>query len=131
MLTFPDGQITVTGSTISANSALNAGGGLFNYGGRLTVTDSALQGNTAPGDGDAVYSAADAENATNVNGSCIASNGAVAAFNEQSALQSFTGNWWGSADGPSGSGPGTGDSVSDYIDFSNWLIEPPSICAAP
>ena len=30
-------------------------------------------------------------------------------------------NWWGNASGPSGSGPGTGDSASANVDFSLWL----------
>ena len=31
-----------------------------------------------------------------------------------------TNNWWGDASGPSGSGPGTGGIVSDYVDFDPW-----------
>ncbi len=30
-------------------------------------------------------------------------------------------NWWGSASGPSGTGPGTGDSALGSVDFSGWL----------
>jgi hypothetical protein len=30
-------------------------------------------------------------------------------------------NFWGDASGPSGQGPGTGDTVSDYVDYSNYL----------
>jgi parallel beta-helix repeat protein len=33
-------------------------------------------------------------------------------------------NWWGAANGPSGSGPGDGDPVGDYIDFDPWLTSP-------
>src|SRR3990170_7365882 len=29
-------------------------------------------------------------------------------------------NWWGSCDGPSGSGPGSGDAVSNYVAFTQW-----------
>jgi len=29
-------------------------------------------------------------------------------------------NWWGSADGPSGEGPGTGDAVSTNVDYDPW-----------
>ena len=36
-------------------------------------------------------------------------------------------NWWGAADGPSGFGPGTGDSVSDHVDFTPWLT---GLCTA-
>jgi len=30
-------------------------------------------------------------------------------------------NWWGDATGPSGEGPGSGDSISTNIDYSPWL----------
>jgi parallel beta-helix repeat protein len=35
-----------------------------------------------------------------------------------------TWNWWGAANGPSGSGPGDGDPVNDYVDYDPWLISP-------
>jgi parallel beta-helix repeat protein len=33
-------------------------------------------------------------------------------------------NWWGASDGPSGFGPGTGDSVSNEVDYTPWLTFP-------
>lgn len=33
-------------------------------------------------------------------------------------------NWWGSPDGPSGYGPGSGDPISDHLDFDPWLSSP-------
>ncbi|MEW5760773.1 MAG: right-handed parallel beta-helix repeat-containing protein, partial [Candidatus Thermoplasmatota archaeon] len=33
-------------------------------------------------------------------------------------------NWWGSVDGPSGEGPGTGDEVNRNVIYYPWLIEP-------
>ena len=33
-------------------------------------------------------------------------------------------NWWGSPCGPSGEGPGNGDAVSTYVDFSPWWADP-------
>jgi hypothetical protein len=35
-----------------------------------------------------------------------------------------TNNWWGDATGPSGAGPGSGDKVSQYVDFKPWLTQP-------
>ncbi|MBA7640557.1 hypothetical protein ES703_48227 [subsurface metagenome] len=32
-------------------------------------------------------------------------------------------NWWGDASGPSGYGPGTGDSVSQLVDYDPWLTD--------
>ncbi len=41
-------------------------------------------------------------------------------------------NWWGSEDGPSGDGPGSGDSISvtgtGSVDFDPWLTTVPSHC---
>ena len=33
-------------------------------------------------------------------------------------------NWWGDASGPGGSGPGSGDAVSDYVDYDPWSFTP-------
>lgn len=33
-------------------------------------------------------------------------------------------NWWGDASGPSGAGSGSGDSVSENVDFDSWLNYP-------
>jgi parallel beta-helix repeat protein len=35
-----------------------------------------------------------------------------------------TKNWWGAANGPSGSGPGDGVPVCDYLIYDPWLTEP-------
>lgn len=32
-------------------------------------------------------------------------------------------NWWGHPSGPSGFGPGSGDTVSNYIDYDPWLTD--------
>ena len=29
-------------------------------------------------------------------------------------------NWWGAANGPSGAGPGSGDSITAGVVFQNW-----------
>jgi predicted outer membrane repeat protein len=115
-------------SVLSSNSSSN-GGGVFNRG-SLNVADSALLGNTSPGEGDAIYSEVDNVNAASITGSCIVGNGDVAVFNSQPASQNAAGNWWGDPSGPSGAGPGGGDSVSENVDFSGWLTAPPAVCAA-
>ncbi len=33
-------------------------------------------------------------------------------------------NWWGAVDGPSGEGPGSGDAVTENVDFAPWLFAP-------
>jgi hypothetical protein len=120
-----ESTVTVHASTISDNEAVELGGGMVNLTGTLTVTASALLANTAGEDGDALYSVVDIENATSLNGSCIVGNGEVAVFNEFSSSQDATGNWWGDPSGPSGAGPGSGDSVGENFDFTGWLSAPP------
>ncbi len=36
-------------------------------------------------------------------------------------------NWWDDPSGPGGWGPGTGDSVSRYVDYEPWLSQPVGI----
>jgi parallel beta-helix repeat protein len=43
---------------------------------------------------------------------------------EGGSIINATHNWWGASDGPSGSGPGSGDSVSDDINYIPWLTSP-------
>jgi parallel beta-helix repeat protein len=33
-------------------------------------------------------------------------------------------NWWGDSTGPGGLGPGSGDEVSDWVDYEPWLFVP-------
>jgi len=44
-------------------------------------------------------------------------------------------NWWGHKSGPGGVGPGSGDAVSDNVDYAPWLVKPspsgPCLEAAP
>jgi hypothetical protein len=45
--------------------------------------------------------------------------------NKATALLVARSNWWGTADGPGGVGPGTGDPVSANVDYSPWLASAP------
>jgi predicted outer membrane repeat protein len=112
----------VDGSTISDNWA-GGGGGIATFG-TLTVTDSRILNNTAVYDSGGVSTYANVVGATSVTGSCIMGNSDTSFFNVVTETQTATGNWWGSASGPSGVGPGTGDSVSDNVDYSGFLTEP-------
>ena len=41
------GSITITGSTISGNTASGSGGGIYNQGGSITITGSTISGNSS------------------------------------------------------------------------------------
>lgn len=51
---------------------------------------------------------------------CISGNTASGMSNTTGTLTSAMGNWWGAANGPSGSGSGHGDSVSTNVTFTPW-----------
>jgi len=131
LTTHENSTTVIQNSSIIGNTANWAGGGVNNWG-SLTITDSVLRENTSSiGVGNAINSDVNLENAMSITGSCIVSNGGMAVFNSQPVWQIATGNWWGDASGPSGIGPGSGDAVSDNIDYFGWLVAPPAICAVP
>ncbi len=55
---------------------------------------------------------------------CIESN-SVGVSNATGTTVVLESTWWGDASGPSGAGPGTGDSVSADVDFDPWLATRP------
>ena len=60
-------------------------------------------------------------------GNCLAGNG-TGIDNTSGVLATFTDNWWGAADGPSGAGAGSGDAVSLDVVFSPFLTTAPAVC---
>jgi parallel beta-helix repeat protein len=54
----------------------------------------------------------------------ILDNRGLALTNESANPVDAGGNWWGSADGPAGAGPGSGDSVDERVTFDEWLKGP-------
>ena len=51
---------------------------------------------------------------------CIFDNAEYGMDNETTTMVDAECNWWGSHDGPSGAGYGTGDAVSTNVDFEPW-----------
>jgi parallel beta-helix repeat protein len=47
-----------------------------------------------------------------------------------SGVVNATNNWWGASDGPSGIGPGSGDTVTTNVDFSPFLTAPNTAAGA-
>jgi Tol biopolymer transport system component len=96
------GTLSVTNSHILDNQAAQGAGGVFNWGGAVTINDSCIVNNTAPDSFAVKNFEADSLNATN--------------------------NWWGAVDGPSGSGPGSGDGISEGVLFDPFVPEAPTGC---
>jgi CSLREA domain-containing protein len=149
-----NGSLVVDFSKIRANNALYNGGGIFNDStltiqhysdiGWLGAGNSAALGggiynsangiismengmflyNIASGNGDAVYNDSATFNAVSVILSCIVENDDIAIYNNQTAFQQATKNWWGHASGPGGAGGGLGDTVGANVDFDDFLFTP-------
>ena len=52
----------------------------------------------------------------------IAGNGVYGILNrDPGVVVNAENNYWGDKSGPSGAGPGTGDKVSEYVDFDPWV----------
>jgi hypothetical protein len=66
--------------------------------------------------------------AITVTNSCIVNNSDTSVVRAGTATLVATSNWWGTADGPSGAGPGNGDSVSAGVDVSDFLTTAPPGC---
>jgi nitrous oxidase accessory protein NosD len=122
-------DIDVAGNTLSGNS-----NGVFVSGyadgyyegdptgpydpSQIAITGNIISGNSSQGV--AVYDLSCG--GVLVTGNSISGNGSGGALNYVAACTLYAeDNWWGAADGPSGFGPGSGDAVSDYVDFSPWL----------
>jgi pectin methylesterase-like acyl-CoA thioesterase len=56
-----------------------------------------------------------------VNFNSIAGNSRYGVWNQGGETLDATKNWWGSAGGPGGAGPGAGDDISTKVRYSPWL----------
>ncbi len=110
-------NVSITSSYLHDNSAGGSGGAVDNND-TLTITDSEIANNQAVTRGGAVYNSYGGT--ATVNNSCITGNATISVESSSSVDPDFTNNWWGAADGPSGDGPGSGDSIDDdvlYVPF--------------
>lgn len=126
------GGATVTGNVLTDNAA----------GGAVVVDDAVGYG---PNSGVQVHANQLRRNAigieqrdgattdaTVLRDNAITGNGQGAVNRDAAVALAATCNWWGAAGGPSGAGPGPGDSVSAGTTFQPWLTaEPPSACNGP
>ncbi|MCP4420267.1 MAG: choice-of-anchor D domain-containing protein, partial [Chloroflexi bacterium] len=143
-------QLTLTNSEIYENNATN-GGGIQNRG-TLIVTNSIIRDNVATGRGGGIHNFANGSALVTITNSRLHSNsggtggglnvedgtGSITnsciVFNSDTAVSGTvtdaTTNWWGTATGPSGVGPGAGDSVAGGINYSSFLTTAPVGCLA-
>jgi predicted Zn-dependent protease len=94
-----------------------AGQGVYNTGGTVTATSSTITLNTNYG----IYHGG---GTTTVSQSVIRDNGSYGFFNSTSATTTAENNYWGTSTGPyhaTLNPSGTGNEVSNYVDFSPWL----------
>jgi Bacterial Ig domain/Bacterial SH3 domain len=126
---FPASVSITNNSRVVGNSATGQGGGIFNLGGTglstITITNSVFESNTAA-QGGAIYNLSNSSQI--VIGSCVIGNSATSIFNAAATTLNATGNWWNAMSGPSGAGPGTGDSVNANVNFAGFLTAPPLSC---
>jgi len=116
--------LNVSGGEISNNSVVTSGGGVYVYWGSATLSETQVLSNSAY-DGGGVY--VWAGSATFTDG-CIVYNSDTAVENNSIATLNARDNWWGMPDGPSGAGPGSGDSVSMNVDYADHKTSPPAGC---
>src|SRR3989338_4183274 len=89
----------------------------------LSITDNIISGN---GNGVVVKDFVNgggtpSHSGIAINTNAITGNGTFGVEVENGNTVDATCNWWGNADGPSGSGPGSGDAVSVNATFQPWL----------
>lgn len=114
---------SITGNTIILNTANEHGGGISCFIDASPYIDSCTISNN---NRDGVYSAWHSTPVLNYNN--INDNSGYGVINvDSSIIIDAENNWWGDASGPGGFGPGTGDSVSQYVDYEPWLTEPVGI----
>ena len=108
------------GTEISGVTATDNERGLIAASGDVdvTVSDSTFEGNR-----DGILNAGDGT-LTVRNGTIVGNN--AGAINEGDGTIDAAENWWGTSSGPSGDANGTGDTITDGVDYEPWLDAPPS-----
>lgn len=108
----------ITGNTITENTANEKGSGLFCLGSSPTIDSCTVSGNN----GDGVYCASGSRPVVNYNN--ITDNTGYGLQNGGPGITvDAEHNWWGSPDGPGGVGSGSGDEVSEWVDYDPWLTQ--------
>jgi len=110
---------TISNNYIVGNTATNDAGGIECFKNSSPLIDSCV---IALNNGDGIY----CDSASNpiIHWNDIFENTGYGVKNNDAAvIVNAENNWWGSISGPGGMGTGTGDEVSEWIDFEPWLIQ--------
>ncbi|MEE4272251.1 MAG: hypothetical protein V2I67_11280, partial [Thermoanaerobaculales bacterium] len=96
------------------------------------TTDAVISYNQIVTNATGVYIGSNATLGSSSGANCIMENYSGVTHNGTAAGLWLEDNYWGAADGPSGAGPGGGDSIdvsgSGSVDFTPWLNSPSGIC---
>jgi hypothetical protein len=118
------GTLILNNSAVAGNYAEGDGGGIYNTG-VLTAQNSIIQDNIALGLGSGLYNEGSITPSTSTTGGCFTGNAGISVHTTASInLQYY---WWGSANGPSGEGTGSGDAISTNVAWDPPLGAAPTI----
>jgi len=121
------GSATLTETQVISNSA-NSGGGVSVEFGSATLTGTQVLSNVAySGTGGGFYLFVSSGAIITATNGCIVYNSYTAVVRNNGTLTASD-NWWGATNGPSGAGPGDGDSVSANVDYSGFKNSAPAGC---
>jgi len=119
------GSTDISTYSIIADSGdpLNSLADIYNDGGTLVISNSIIEYGRD-------YGIRQRNGATSVEKSIIRNNGVFGIYNSADNVINAQNNYWGDASGPyheTLNATGTGNAVSDNVDFSPWLTEDPTI----
>lgn len=114
--------LTIRKNMITHNAADSAGGGIWCYLSSKPIIDSCT---IAYNEGDGIVSGYYSLPGIQHN-NIVENDGMAVRNNDTSVTVIAEYNWWGDATGPyhATNPAGTGDTVSDHVDFDPWLTEP-------
>ncbi|HKB88384.1 MAG TPA: hypothetical protein VKC53_01905 [Patescibacteria group bacterium] len=124
------GSLTINAGDVSENTS-SLGAGIYDVGGSVNVSGSKFLNNIASsGEGSAIRINYGSSGLGNIHfgNSCIVGNGNQGVTNLSPDNHDFLNNWWGEANGPSGVGSGSGDSVSANVSYNPFLTTAPAGC---
>jgi hypothetical protein len=121
---FEDSDYLLLRSQIIDNAGAGDSAGLWQIGGTGVFNDGVIARNITGGAGAAITSPG-----LTIQNSCIFENdGSDSDVRYPEVIA--PNNWWGDATGPSGAGPGSGDSIDPGVVYAPFLTAPPAACNA-